>query len=702
VKDVIANAGVVRAKHSQQRIFLEQKDDARNASPQRPQEARLPINQIINIAVQIAEGLQAAHEKGIVHRDIKSANIMLTGKGQVQIKDFALAKVGGGSELTRAGSTLGTAGYMSPEQIRGEPVDFRSDIWSLGVVLYEMLTGKLPFKGEYEQAVLYGILHEEPAAISSLRSDVPTALEAIVQRMMIKNPDERYQTADEVIHDLRAIGGEQSGLKKPVAKQPKLPWMIAAAIVALLVIAFNILRPISKPAKEAVKTIAVLPFVDRSPNKDQEYFSDGLAEELLNVLAKNPQLRVTSRTSAFSFKGKDVDIRTIAAKLNVEHILEGSVRKSGNTIRITAQLIEVASDAQIWSKTYDGKLDDIFAVQDTISQSVAEALQITLLGAEAPAPQAVTNPQAYSAYLQGQYFYKLRGRENLEKAVGYYEQALAIDPNYARAWVGLGYAHMGQAVIGAKPAEESYLKARKEVEHALKLHPNLPEAFAAMGVIRFSYDWDWIGADTLFKRAMDLEPGNASTIAGFANLARFLGRLDEAIDLINRALELDRLNTRAWYALGEITFYAGQLEKAETAFRKALELNPQFPEIHSYIGRIYLAKEKSDLALSEMLKESDTGWRLFGLSLTYYHMGDQEKANASLEEFIKNHQNEAAYQIAAIYAYQGDIDNAFEWLERAYRQRDGGCVEMKGDPILSNIRKDPRYAAFMKKMKLPL
>jgi serine/threonine-protein kinase len=659
----------------------------------------MTIDEVITTSIQIVEGLQAAHEKGITHRDIKSSNIMVTESGQIKIMDFGLAKItGSGVQITKDHSTPGTAAYMSPEQTRGEEVDQRTDIWSFGVVLYEMLTGKLPFGGDYEQAVMYSILNEEPEPIT----DISPEVEQVVMKALAKNPDDRYQTADDVASDLQAIGDEQSGRKKPVAKKPKLPWMIAAAMVVVMAFAFYIFRPIEKPARAPVQTIAVLPFADMSPKKDQEYFSDGLSEELLNVLARNPQLRVTSRTSAFSFKGTNTDIKTIAAKLNVEHILEGSVRKAGNEVRITAQLIDVKTDAHLWAETYDGTLENIFALQDSISASVAEALKITLLGKESATQQRETDPQAYTAYLLGKHFYRLRGKENFEKATGYYRQALSIDPDYAPAWVGLSRTHSAQADQGHVPVDEGYRKARREVRKALVLDPNLAAAHSLMGWIKRSFDWDWSGANASFRRALELEPGDASIISNAARLAATLGRFNEAIRLNRRSIELDPVRVVLYNNLGLDTWYAGLLDESQTAFRKCMELNPQYRDAHNRIGCVYLAKGQPDSALAEMEQETEPFWQMYGLALVYHALGRNKEADDALSKIIEENQNDSAYQIAEIYAYRGETDRAFEWLGRAYQQRDGGLSEMKGDPLLRNIEKDPRYAAFMKKMKLPL
>ncbi len=658
----------------------------------------LPVNEAINIAIQVAEGLEAAHKKGIVHRDIKSQNIMITNDGKVKIMDFGLAKVKGGSQLTKMGSTVGTIAYMSPEQSGGNEVDNRADIWSFGVVVYEMLTGKMPFKGDYDQAVIYSILNEEPEIPEQLQGN----LKQVLKKALAKNPDERYQTAGELAEDLRTIS-EGRTLKR-TAKQAKLPWIIAGALLILIAAVLYLFMPSSNNIKgiEAVKTIAVLPFVNMSSDPEQEYFSDGLSEELLNVLAKNPKLRVTSRTSAFSFKGTNTDIKTIAAKLNVKHILEGSVRKFGNILRITAQLINVETDSHLWSDTYNGTVENIFALQDSISGSVAEALKVALLGIESSANQQEINPEAYNAYLLGKHFRGLRGKENLEKAAGYYEKALTIDSRYAPAWVGLASVHSAQADYSYVTVDEGYRKARREVEKALEFDPNLADAHSQMGWIKWSYDWDWSGADKSFKRALELEPGNAGAIGRTATLAFTLGRHNEANKLLRRSIEIDPLRIQTYNNLGIYTFYTGSLDESQTAFRKCLELNPKYPGAHMRIGCGYLTKGKPDSALAEIMKESEPVWQICGLALVYHTLGNNKKSDSALVELIKGYQDGAAYQIAEIYAWRGEKDKAFEWLERAYNQRDGGLVEIKGDPLLRNIEKDTRYAAFMKKMKLPL
>jgi TolB-like protein/cytochrome c-type biogenesis protein CcmH/NrfG len=447
-------------------------------------------------------------------------------------------------------------------------------------------------------------------------------------------------------------------------------------------------------------SVAVLPFADMSAGKDQEYFSEGIAEELLNTLAKIPGLRVAARTSSFQFGGNTGNSRAIGQKLHVTNLLEGSVRKQGNHAKIATQLIKAEDGFQIWSDSYDKELTDIIAVQEEIARAVTSNLKVALLGGKTAPFAKTTNPEAYSDYLQGRYFRRQANKENLEKAVGYFEQAIKLDPGYAPAWVELGESRVSQANLDDIPAEEGYRKAREAVERALTLDPDLGEAHAAMGKIKMFHDWDWAGAGASFRRALALKPGDADVMRDAGSLAGYLGRLDEAVELYRRAKMIDPIFGSN--SLGRNLYYAGRQEEAKAALEKALELVPETVVAHTLLGLVYLAQSHPKEALAEMEKEKDPALRLFGLALAYHSLGRKNESDADLAELIREFKAEAPYQIAEVYAFCGETERAFQWLEQAYTARDSGLIGMKGDPLLKSLATDPRYEALLKKMHLPL
>ena len=479
--------------------------------------------------------------------------------------------------------------------------------------------------------------------------------------------------------------------------------------------AFPPLKTLLAPIDENTPSIAVLPFTDLSPEKDQEYFADGLTEELLNVLSKIRGLRVASRTSAFHFKGKDVDIPTIAQKLNVATILEGSVRKAGKRVRITAQLIQVATDSHLWSDTYDRELEDIFAVQDDIAQSVVKELRSALLGEkpDASANAAVKaevhaaakgrgeNAEAYRLYLQGRFFEDRFTGEDTAKAVQYYRQALELDPQYALAWAGLSRAHSNQAAyFWGVEITEGFGKAREAAERALQLEPDLAEGHAALGQIRRLHDWDWKGADDSFRRALELAPGNAQVMRDAGNLAASLGRPEEALALVRRAATFDPLSASAHRSVARTSYLADLLDEAEAAGQKALELHPQGGLTHFWLGLVRLRQGRLDEAQEMFQREPHDTFRLLGLSQVHHASGRSADSEAALRELIEKDAAGGAYQIALGYAYRGEMDPAFEWLERAYMQRDPGIGMTKVSQPLRSLHGDPRWQPFLEKTGL--
>src|SRR5450631_3024903 len=506
--------------------------------------------------------------------------------------------------------------------------------------------------------------------------------------------------------------------------------------------AFPSFTTMPAPIGDDTPSIAVLPFVNLSREEDNEYFADGLAEELLNVLSKIHGLRVASRTSAFSFKGTQTDIPTVALKLNVATILEGSVRKAGKRVRITAQLIQVATDSHLWSNTYDRELEDIFAVQYDIAQSVVSELRIALLGEQSGiSPGAKLSPaagagartetsvevreelrtevrtevraevqaavkgrgqnvQAYEFYLRGRFFSERITRDDESKAILYFRQAIELDPEYALAWAGLSRAHANEAGNGWAPLAEGFARARSAAERALELDPDLAEGHAALGRVRMLYDWNWKGADESYRRALELAPGNAQVVRYAANAASFLGRMGEAIGLTRRAVALDPLSVPAYRNLAYIYFCEGLLADAQAALERALELNPHAGLSHYNLGLIRLAEEKPNEALAAMEREVNPVFRPLGLALARHALRQSTESDAALRTLIDTEADNAAYQVAQAYAYRGEADLAFEWLARAYAQRDPGLAAMKQDKLLRKLHGDSRWQPFIEKMGL--
>jgi TolB-like protein/DNA-binding winged helix-turn-helix (wHTH) protein/Tfp pilus assembly protein PilF len=488
----------------------------------------------------------------------------------------------------------------------------------------------------------------------------------------------------------------------------KVAIMAALAVAATIVIGGQ-LRSSRKGANApslSNTSIAVLPFADLSPGKDQEYFSDGLSEQLINDLAKVSGLKVAGRSSAFQFRGKSEDLREVGRKLGVSNILEGSVCRKGNHVRITAELVKADDGFQLWSQKYDREIDDIFTVQDEIARAATVAMQVKLLGNNGqPVASSLRSPdpESYQAYLQGQYF-AARGLDkgDLQKALGFADNAILLDPKYAPAWAQRARVLECLASLALIDNTRGFRDARESAEKAIALDPGLASAYLTLGMIQVDHDWDWDGADVSLKKAEMLEPGGAEVFDDRAYLARTLGRIDDAIELFRQAVALDPLRGDFYLALGYELYFASRFDEARNALQRAKELNPEISSLHLTLGKILLAEGHADQALAEM--ELETGeWEKFsGEALAYHALGRRQDSDAALGKLITTHHSDCAYQIAETYAYRAEIDKAFTWLDRAYRQRDSGLPELKTNPLMTSLRKDPRYPKLLSKIRLPI
>jgi serine/threonine protein kinase/Tfp pilus assembly protein PilF len=639
----------------------------------------IDINDAIDITIQICRGLQEAHNSGITHRDIKPSNILISGDNAAKIADFGLASVSGGSDLTGSGSILGTIGYMSPEQARGDHVDSRSDIFSLGVALYEMVTRKSPFKGETVAATIDKIIKDHQAPITERRPDVPPGLPYIIDKALEKDADFRYQTVGEMekaLIDLKVADKNRN------AQREKLP------------------------------SIAVLPFVNLSADSEQEYFCDGMAEEIINALVHVENLRVVARTSCFAFKDKQDDIRNIGRKLDVTTLLEGSVRKAGNRLRITAQLINVADGYHLWSERYDRELDDIFEVQDEISIAIVEKLKVKLLGDEHAQiiKRPTDNIKAYNLYLKGRYHWNNRTVKEAQKAIECLEKVVKLDPEFALGYAGLADAYVIQADNMIFPGtREKFLElAEKVVFKALDLDNSLAEAHAALAQIRFA-QWNWHEAEKEYKLAIRLNPRYPTAHHWYAIYLAAQGRYVQSREHAMRARELDPLSPPIIGAQAFGWYMAGQYDRAMKVGREGEEINEDYPLYPLVAGWSLLQTGEYDKAINKFQRSIDiidkevpgendpAKWMVY-IGIAYAKMGEWGKAKDILEDKIKECEGQDGpyFQIAILCFELGQIDRGFECLERSVENKEFWLPVFRFTPMFDSVRNDPRFVSLMK------
>lgn len=640
---------------------------------------RLASLQIIHLFTQLCRTMAAAHRAGIVHRDIKPRNIIVDSNGDVRLLDFGLAITP--VEAPASDNVVaGTIAYMSPEQARGEAVDARSDIFSLGVLLYELVSEQLPFRGEYEAAVQYALLHRDPETINAWPSDLPREIESVIWKALSKRPGDRYQTTEEMIDNLTALLPGESGATAG-ANHPSVG-----------------------------PSIAVLPFADMSPQHDQDYFCDGIADELITVLNHIGGIRVTSRTSAFQFKGKNTDVREVGRKLNVSHALEGSVRKAELHLRISAKLVSVADGYTIWSDSYDRDLQDVFAIQEEISRAIAENLKVRLVDVpERPIiPHRTANIEAYNLYLKGRYFWNKRYEGGLQKGIEYFSQAIQLDPAYAPAYAGLADSYNIIGFYNFQPPLQVCPQARAYARKALEFDSRLAEAQTALGWSSTFYEWDFAAAERQLKQALELSPNYATAYHYYALLLIALRRFDEGVAMIRRALEIDPLTLIFNATCGGLLYFARRPIESLEQHHRTIDMDPNFPLTYAYMSGPLIQQGMADQAVAACRKAHElSGESTYASSMLSYSLaaaGKGRQARQILDSLVELSRQRyvSSYHIALPFAGLGDADNAILWLEKAFDERDNWIVWLGVHPGWDPIRDDPRFAALQRQVGLPV
>ncbi len=678
---------------------------------------QLPIGKSISIAKQICEGLAEAHRLGVVHRDLKSNNIMIDKEGNVRIMDFGIARSLEAKGITGAGVMIGTPEYMSPEQVEGKEVDQRSDIYSLGILLYEMVTGGVPFEGDTPFTIGVKQKSERPQNPKELNTQISDDLNRLILRCLEKEKVKRYQSAGEVRSDLTNIERgipatdqvvskkEPKTVKITEIKLKKLILYGGTAILLILAVVIGISLLTRHP--KTINSIAVLPFENIDNDPDMEYLCEGITDNLIDKLSQLKSLKkVIARSSVFRYKGKEIDPKIVGQELDVDALLMSRASQSGDELSISVELVKTVDNSHIWGNKYRRKIREILDVQKEISNAITENLRLKLTENEVKslAQNYTENRDAFQAYLKGRYYWNKRTEENFYKAITCFNQAIEMDPNYALAYSGIADSYNMLGSYACLPPKEAFPRAKQAATKALELDDKLAEAHTSLAFIESGFDWDFPSAENSFKNALDLNPNYSTAHFWYGYDLAEIGRMDEGLIELKRAQELDPLSLVINSHLAWLHYLSFDYESAIKQCKKVLEMDPNFAHVHAVLGRVYVQKSSFDLAIEEFQKAIDLSGssRLYLAELghTYALAGKADEAYKVLEELRKlsNEKYIDAFYMAMVYVGLGETDKAFNWLEKAFEDRAHGLTYLKIDPRFNRIRSDSRYKALLKKI----